>query len=522
MAQKTKEQISYNMSQVHSTDSALERAFVNELKRRGITTYSKNDRSVFGKPDFVFKARKIAVFCDSEFWHGYDWENARKAIKSNREFWIPKIERNIKRDKEVADRLKAEGWTVLRFWEHRIKKSLDECIDEIIIALRTPMPQIPFRTIDLCAGIGGIRRGFELTGFFKNVLSAEKDAWACKTYEHIFGENPNNDVTSEEFKLLVDRTPYDVLLAGFPCQTFSRVGLEEGFENEEKGKIFHHIVEIIERTRPCAFLLENVDHLVTHDKGATFRFIIEELTLRLKYKVIGVSLNNDGKPVYTGRDFIRNSRNFGVPQNRPRTYIIGFDSERFPAEHMEVLPTEIPKERAERIYTDLNDLLEQNVEAKYYMASGYLETLKRHRERQEGRGYGFGYRVVNEEGIASPVANTLLATGGSGKERNLIYDPREGIGGTEIKGKKTPLNDEGIRVMTPTEWGKLQGFINYAFLGENGQEGFSFPDGIFDAQKYKQFGNSVTIPVIEEMAKFIAECFEILCREDAIGGLRYD
>ncbi len=177
------------------------------------------------------------------------------------------------------------------------------------------------------------------------------------------------------------------------------------------------------------------------------------------------------------------------------------------------MPTQLPKERAQRIYTDLNDLLERDVEAKYYMASGYLETLKRHRERQEGRGYGFGYRVVNEEGIASPVANTLLATGGSGKERNLIYDPREGIGGTEIKGKKTPLNAEGIRVMTPTEWGKLQGFINYAFLDENGQEGFSFPEGIPDAQKYKQFGNSVTIPAIEEMAKFVAECFNILCRD---------
>jgi len=516
MAQKTKEQIKYNMSQVHGTDSALEQAFANELKRRGITTYSKNDRSVFGKPDFVFRARKIAVFCDSEFWHGYDWETAKKAIKSNREFWIPKIERNIERDKEVTGRLTAEGWTVLRFWEHRIKKSLNECVDEIITELRTPMPQIPFRTIDLCAGIGGIRRGFELTGFFRNVLSAEKDTWACKTYEHIFGENPNNDVTSEDFKLLVERTPYDVLLAGFPCQTFSRVGLEEGFENEEKGKIFHHIAEIIERTRPCAFLLENVGHLVTHDKGATLKFIIEKLTLKLKYKVIGVSLSNDGKLVYTGRDFIRNSRNFGVPQNRPRIYIIGFDSERFPAELMEVLPTEMPKERAKKIYSDLNDLLEQNVEAKYYMASGYLETLKRHRERQEGRGYGFGYRVVNEEGIVSPVANTLLATGGSGKERNLIYDPRDGIGGTEIKGKKTPLNNEGIRVMTPTEWGKLQGFINYAFLDEDGQEGFSFPDGIPDAQKYKQLGNSVTIPAIEEMAKFIAECFEILCREDVI------
>lgn len=515
MARKTKEQISFNMSQVRSTNTALERIFADELDRRGITTYTKNDRSVFGIPDFVFKARKVAVFCDSEFWHGYNWDEAKRAIKSNCEFWIAKIEGNIKRDAKVTVKLEAEGWRVFRFWERQIEKTLSECVDEVEKALRTTPPQVPFRTIDLCAGIGGIRRGFELTGLFRNVLSAENDAWACKTYEHIFGENPSNDVTSEDFKILVERTPYDVLLAGFPCQTFSRVGLEEGFENEEKGKIFHHIAEIIKRTRPCAFLLENVDHLVTHDKGATFKFIIEELEVRLKYKVIGVSHNENGEPIYASKDFIRNSRNFGVPQNRPRTYIIGFDRERFCPELLTLLPTQLPRERAQRIYNDLNDLLERNVEAKYYMASGYLETLKRHRERQEGKGNGFGYRVINGDGITSPIANTLLATGGSGKERNLIYDPREGIGGTEIKGKKTPLNNEGIRVMTPTEWGKLQGFINYAFLDENGIEGFSFPDGIPNAQLYKQFGNSVTIPAIEEMARFIAECFAILCRAES-------
>ncbi len=372
---------------------------------------------------------------------------------------------------------------------------------------------VPFRTIDLCAGIGGIRRGFELSGCFKNVLSAENDSWACKTYEHIFGENPANDVTSEDFKLLAERTPYEVLLAGFPCQTFSRVGLEEGFENEEKGRIFYHISEIIERTRPWAFLLENVDHLVTHNKGATFKQIIEELELKLKFKVIGVSHNESGKLTYVGKDFIRNSRNFGVPQNRPRTYIIGFDRKRFDPESLALLPTQLPKVGSHQLYNDLNDLLECNVKPKYYMASGYLKTLKLHRKREERKGNGFGYRIVNEVGIASPVANTLLATGGSGKERNLIYDPQEGISGIEIKGKKTPLNDEGIRVMTPTEWGKLQGFINYAFVDENGIDGFSYPEGLPDIQKYKQFGNSVSIPAVEEMAKFIAECFAILCRE---------
>jgi len=502
------------MSQVRNAGTALERAFAKEFARRGIVTYTRNDKSIFGKPDFAFKARKVVVFCDSEFWHGYDWDNAKKKIKSNQEFWIPKIEKNIKRDLDVTEELKTDGWTVLRFWEHQIKKSVTACVNEVISALRIPMPYAPLRMLDLCAGIGGIRRGFELTGFFENVLSAEKDVWACKTYEHIYGVDPNNDVTSEDFKTLVEQTPYDVLLAGFPCQTFSRVGLEEGFENDEKGKIFHHITEILERTRPSIFFLENVDHLVTHDKGETFKFIIDELAVRLRYWVIGVSYNKNGEPIYSGKDFIRNSRNFGVPQNRPRTYIVGFDRERFPQERLEKLPVQLPHNRCEQLYVDLNDLLERNVEAKYYMASGYLETLKRHRRRQESRGNGFGYRVVNQENVASPIANTLLATGGSGKERNLIYDPKEGIGGIEIKGKRTPLNDEGIRVMTPTEWGKLQGFINYAFLDENGNEGFSFPEGIPNIQQYKQFGNSVTIPVIKEMATFISECFQMLCQED--------
>ena len=169
--------------------------------------------------------------------------------------------------------------------------------------------------------------------------------------------------------------------------------------------------------------------------------------------------------------------------------------------------------RAQEIYHDLNDLLEHNVPAKYYMASGYLETLIRHRARQEGKGYGFGYRIVNAEGIERPIANTLLATGGSGRERNLIYDPQEGIAGRELKGKKTPLNDKGIRVMTPSEWGKLQGFINYGFVNAAGIDEFSFPEGIPDVQRYKQFGNSVTIPVIEEMARFILNCLGQLQEE---------
>ena len=193
---------------------------------------------------------------------------------------------------------------------------------------------------------------------------------------------------------------------------------------------------------------------------------------------------------------------------------MNFDRERFKPERLQALPSELPKGRERSLYNDLNDVLEHDVEPKYYMASGFFETLIKHRERQEGKGYGFGYRIVNEEGIDSPVANTLLATGGSGRERNLIYDPRDDIAGIEIRGKKTPLNDKGIRVMTPTEWGKLQGFINYAFLDEEGVEGFSFPNRVPDLQKYKQFGNSVTIPAIEEMARFMRSCLETLCKPE--------
>ena len=144
---------------------------------------------------------------------------------------------------------------------------------------------MPIKTIDLCAGIGGMRKGFELTGAYQNVIAAEIDHFACLTYTRLFGEDAFNDLTSDEFKSKLDLIPYDVLLAGFPCQTFSKAGLEEGFNDKEKGIIFSHIADIIQRTRPRAVFLENVDNLVRHDKGNTFKVIIETLEILLDYKV---------------------------------------------------------------------------------------------------------------------------------------------------------------------------------------------------------------------------------------------
>ena len=506
---KTPDQISYNMSKIKNKNTTIELRFEAELKRRGLTTYVRNQKGIPGKPDFAFIAKRIAVFCDGDFWHGYNWEEAKKTLHSNRDFWISKIEKNMAHDAKVNKALLELGWQVFRFWGYDIKKHLTECVDTVEAALRT-IPQPPYRTIDLCAGIGGIRRGFELTGQFSNVLSAEVDTYACMTYQHLFGEDPTNDLTTDEFKNIVASTPYDVLLAGFPCQTFSRVGKEEGFEDKTQGQIFFHIADIIQQTRPMVLFLENVERLVTHDDGETFQTILDTLINELGYYIIGVDQSDSGMLWYNPKQFIRNSRDFGMPQNRPRTYIVGFDTERFSLEKLQRLPEETPQEGKETLYSDLNDLLDKDVDAKYYMASGYLETLIKHRAKQESRGYGFGYRIVNDPSIEHPIANTLLATGGSGRERNLIFDPKEGIAGTMIPGKKTPLNDKGIRVMTPSEWGKLQGFINYAFVDASGKDTFSFPDNIPDVQKYKQFGNSVTIPVIKEMAEFILACINQL------------
>lgn len=365
-----------------------------------------------------------------------------------------------------------------------------------------------YKIIDLCAGIGGIRRGYELTGAFENVLSAEIDKNACLTYKHLYGEDPFNDVTTEEFKQKVENTPYDILLAGFPCQAFSRAGKKEGFLDETRGTIFFDLAEIIKRTRPKAFMLENVDNLITHQKGQTFATILNVLVRELDYKVIGVTTDESGNLIYNAKNFVRNSRNFGVPQNRPRVYIMGFDRKCF-GDCVDLLPNETPVERKEKLYKDLNDLLEMNADDKYFLSEGYVETLEKHRARHEGKGNGFGYKIVNLPEIDSPVSNAILATGGSGKERNLVIDPKEGVAGKIYPTKHTPLNDKGIRVMTPREWGKLQGFINYAFIDkETGEDKFSFPPKMADGPKYKQFGNAVTVPAVEAMAEFMKDCLE--------------
>lgn len=130
----TPEQRRKNMQAIRSKDTSIELCLRKALWERGIR-YRKNYKKLIGKPDIAITKYRIAVFCDSDYWHGYDWENRNQRIKSNREYWIPKIERNMARDKEVNEVLERDGWTVLRFWEWQIKKQLDNCVDENLAAV---------------------------------------------------------------------------------------------------------------------------------------------------------------------------------------------------------------------------------------------------------------------------------------------------------------------------------------------------------------------------------------------------
>ena len=353
-----------------------------------------------------------------------------------------------------------------------------------------------YKTIDLFCGIGGIRKGFELTNKFSNILSAEIDKYACITYQHLYGKNPLNDITKEEFKQKVENLNYDVLLAGFPCQTFSIAGDKKGFKDTTKGTLFFDIADILKRTNPKAFLLENVEGLFRHNKGETFKTIINILVNELNYKIIGVDENN-GVLSYDSKSFIRKTVDFGLPQKRLRAYIVGFRKDLIPINYKF---NNLPTKRKKTIFNNLYEILEKDVSAKYYLSHQYMQTLQKHKATHKIKGNGFGYQIVNIGD--NPVSNTILATGGSGKERNLILQEKPEYYGKIFGMKKSPINDKGIRVMTPIEWARLQGFKDYAFI-ENGKDTFSFPKGLSESQQYKQLGNSVSIPVIEKLAKYI-------------------
>ncbi len=324
-----------------------------------------------------------------------------------------------------------------------------------------------FTSIDLFAGIGGIRLGFEqaFNGKLETVFVSEWDEHARRTYHaNFFDLKPiAGDITEIHEH---DIPAFDICLAGFPCQAFSLAGQRKGFQDDYKGMsrgtLFFDVARICSHHRPKVIFCENVKGLTLHDKGRTFRIIVgtlEDLGYRVFHHVL-------------------NSKDFGVPQNRERIYIVAFREDLAP-ERFE-FPSPLQQKSC------LNDILEQEaVPARYYLSDVYLETLKKHKVRHADKGNGFGYIIRPLDGVAG-----AIVCGGMGRERNLIIDPRQKDlrPTTHIKGN---INREGIRKMTPREWARLQGFPDDYLLP------------LADVHLYKQLGNSVTVPVIRAIAQNI-------------------
>ncbi len=330
-----------------------------------------------------------------------------------------------------------------------------------------PTPKNPeFTFIDLFAGIGGFRLAFQNIGG-NCVFSSELNKYSKQTYEANFGKVPFGDITLKETKDSIPQT-FDILCAGFPCQAFSIAGKRGGFE-DTRGTLFFDVAEIIKKHKPKAFLLENVKGLTNHDKGKTLKTILSVLREDLDY--------------FVPEPKIINAKNFGVPQNRERIFIVGFRKD-----------TKIDKFEYPQPIIDkptIEDILEKNeVSVKYYLSKQYLKTLVEHKERHANKGNGFGYEIIPNNGTANAVV-----CGGMGRERNLLLDDRltNFIPVTKIKGD---VNREGVRKMTPREWARLQGFPD------------QFKIVVSDAQAYKQFGNSVAVPAIQATAQKILETLE--------------
>lgn len=309
-----------------------------------------------------------------------------------------------------------------------------------------------FTFIDLFAGIGGIRRPYQELGG-KCVFSSEIDKFAVKTYEENWGETPSGDITKIEAK---DIPNFDILLAGFPCQAFSIAGKRKGFA-DTRGTMFFEVERILEYHKPKCFMLENVKGLTNHDKGKTFKVMLDILENKLKYKVYYKVLN---------------AKDFGVPQNRERIIIVGFKNHDVDFKFPEPIKNNKMK---------LGDILEKDVDDKYTISDKIWASHQRRKEQHKAKGNGFGYSLFNEE---SPYTSTISARYYKDGSEILI----------EQKGKNP-------RRLTPREAARLQGFPD------------DFKLVVSDMQLYKQFGNSVPTKMIgavaNEIYKALVESGEI-------------
>jgi DNA (cytosine-5)-methyltransferase 1 len=320
-----------------------------------------------------------------------------------------------------------------------------------------PKPKNPkFTFIDLFAGIGGFRIAMQRNGG-ECVFTSEWDKSAQRTYYANFGEIPFGDITKEETKQWIPKK-FDVLCGGFPCQPFSIAGVtkknalgrKHGFEDEKQGNLFFHVAGIIEKHRPKAFFLENVKNLVSHDKGNTFK-IIRETLLDLGYSFHSKILD--------GQNF--------VPQHRQRTFMIGFDKNIYKNKE----DFEFPLMPEKRIY-ELDEIIEDKVDKRYTLSEHLWNYLFEYAAKHKAKGNGFGYGLFDKK--KDKVTRTISA--------------RYYKDGAEVLIKQ---KNKSPRRLTPRECARLQGY----------PEHFIIP--VSDTPAYKQFGNSVVVPLIDAIGKNI-------------------
>ncbi|MEA2012788.1 MAG: DNA cytosine methyltransferase [Verrucomicrobiota bacterium] len=322
-----------------------------------------------------------------------------------------------------------------------------------------PPKKWSFKFIDLFAGIGGFRLAFQKNGG-KCVFSSEWDKNAKKTYETNFGEVPYGDITKIDHKDIPD---HDILCAGFPCQAFSIAGQRKGFYDEKgRGNLFFDVLRILKEKQPKAFLLENVKNLEGHDKGKTFQRIkkeLEDLNYYFEYKIL-------------------NSCEYGnVPQNRERIYIVGFKTKNH--KNKFIWPTK------EKNTKSIRDVLEKNVNEQYYYKKYpcYKELLKSVKSIDTV----YQWRRIYVRENKNSLCPTLTANMGTGGHNVPII----------LDGKKKNSQIGNIRKLTPLECARIQGY----------PDNYVLPN-LANAALYKQFGNSVTVPVISKIARSIKKALE--------------
>lgn len=380
-----------------------------------------------------------------------------------------------KEDKEAREQISI----LVHDWLESKKKqdAIGEYSDDIIAqAVAEPLKsdlfneffQVPFPTpkhpkftfIDLFAGIGGFRIAMQDNGG-DCVFSSEWNKFSQKTYLVNFGEMPFGDITKESTKSFIPES-FDILCAGFPCQPFSIAGVSKkkslgrptGFEDKTQGTLFFDVADIIKRHRPKAFFLENVKNLTSHDKGNTFKVIMETLD-ELDYSVHYLVM--DGKTY--------------VPQHRERIMIVGFDRKRYHGKECFSFPKE--KEPRYRV----KDILQDKVDDKYTLSDKLWSYLQNYAIRQKAKGNGFGFGLVDLDGITRTLSARYY------KDGSEILIPQKG---------KNP------RRLTPRECARLMGYQDKYII-----------DAVSDVQAYRQFGNSVVVPLITAVGSQITKALNV-------------